>query len=115
MLALAACVPAGATTDNAPAGDRNVITEQEIAASKANDGYAVVRALRPGWLVPATVGANRQEVQVYVEGNRAGSTTALQNYSVSTIREIRWLNGDEATTRFGAGNGAGAIVVLLKR
>ena len=110
----AACVPAGASTDNGPA-DRSVISEQEIAASKANDGYSVVRALRPNWLLPATGASSRDEVQVYVEGSKAGSTAVLQRYDANTIRELRWLNGTDATTRYGTGNGAGAILVFLKR
>ena len=110
----AACVPAGASTDNAPA-DRSVITEQEIAASKANDAYGVVRALRPNWLLPATGASSRDEVQVYVEGSKAGSTAVLQRYDANTIRELRWLNGSDATTRYGTGNGSGAILVFLKR
>src|SRR5436190_9560004 len=85
----AACATKGATTDNVPRRERGVITQEEIDASKAQDAYAVVRALRPAWLLPKTVGSGRQNVQVYVEGNKAGSTTALQQYNVNQIRELR--------------------------
>ena len=112
----AACASSGASTaENAPRRDRSVITQEEIDASKANDAYTVVRSLRPAWLLPKTVGSSRQSVQVYIEGNKAGATAVLQQYNVNTIREIRFLNGEDATTRFGTGNGAGAILVLLKR
>lgn len=113
----AACASGGtsASTENAPRRDRNVITQEEIDASKMTDAYNVVRSLRPGWLLPKTVGSGRQSVQVYIEGNKAGGTTALQQYAVNQIREIRFLNGDDATTRFGTGNGAGAILVSLRR
>jgi len=112
----AACATKGApSTETAPRRDRSVITQEEIDASKATDAYAVVRALRPSWLLPKTVGSRPQSVQVYVEGNKAGATTALQQYNVNQIREMRYLGGDDATTRFGTGNGAGAILVFLKR
>jgi hypothetical protein len=105
----------GGPADTAPRPDRNVIAQEEIDASKANDAYAVVRILRPAWLLPKTVGSGPQAVQLYVEGSRASSLSALQDYNVSQVREIRFLNGEDATTRFGTGNGAGAILLLLKR
>lgn len=113
----AACASSrgAAPTDNAPKRDRNVITQEEIDASKMSDAYNVVRALHPGWLLGKTGGSGRQYVQVYVEGNKAGDTSALQQYNVNAIREIRYLSGDDATTRFGTGNAAGAIIVFLKR
>ena len=111
----AACASGAPSAQSAPRRDRNVITQEEIDASKMTDAYSVVRALRPGWLLPRTVGSSRQNVQVYVEGNKAGTVTALQQYNVTQIRELRWLSGDDATTRYGTGNGAGAILVSLKR
>lgn len=106
----------GATTQNAPRRDRSVITQEEITETRANDAYGVVRAARPAWLLPKAVGSGRQTVQVYVEGNKAGGgINALQQYNVTQIREMRFLSGEEATTRFGTGNGAGAILVFLKR
>ena len=118
-LSLAAgCATSGssaATNQNAPRRDRNVITQEEINETKANDAYTVIRTARPGWLLPKTVGSSRQNVQVYVEGNKAGGIAALQQYNVGHIRELRFLSGGDATTRFGTGNAAGAILVLLKR
>lgn len=111
MTALAAC----ATVSAAPGAERTVITQEEIASTRATDAYSAVRAMRPAWLLPKTIGSGRQDVQVYVEGNRAGGVAALQQYNVNQIRELRFLGGEEATTRFGAGNGAGAILLALKR
>ena len=104
--------PSSAT---APRRDRDLITQEEIDATKAQDAYSVVRMARPGWLLPKTLGSGRVFVQVYVEGNKAGDVSTLRQYNASTIRELRFLGGDDATTRFGTGNGAGAILVFLKR
>lgn len=112
---VAGCATGGATTQNAPRRDRNVITQEEIDATRANDAYNVVRSARPGWLLPRMVGSSRQNVQVYVEGNKAGGITALQQYNVGQIREMHFLSGEDATTRFGTGNAAGAILIFLKR
>jgi hypothetical protein len=111
----AACATKGAATENAPRRDRSVITQEEIDGTTANDAYGIVRALRPAWLLPKTVGSRQQSVQVYVEGNKAGTTTALQQYNKNQVSAMKFLTGDEATTRFGTGNGAGAILVTLRR
>jgi hypothetical protein len=111
----AACASKGATASTAPKRDRNLITEQEILDAKTQDAYATVRALRPGWLLPKMHGSGRAFVQVYVEGNKAGNVDVLSQYSVNSIRELRYIDGEDATTRFGTGNGAGAILVFLKR
>jgi hypothetical protein len=112
-----ACATKGSSpaTENAPRRDRSVITQEEIDAARATDAYAVVRALRPGWLLGKTVGTGRVFVQVYVEGNKAGNTTVLQQYNPAQVKELRFFNSEEATTRFGTGNQAGAILLTLRR
>ena len=111
----ASCASSGSRPTNAPRRDRSVISQEEIDETKAGDAYAVVRAARPAWLLQRVVGSSRQSVTVYVEGNRAGGVTVLQQYNAMQIRELRLLSGEEATTRFGTGNGAGAILVFLRR
>jgi hypothetical protein len=109
-----ACATKGSNADTAPPKDRDLITQEEIVATKATDAYSVVRALRPGWLLGKTVGTRRVQVNVYVEGNKAGGTSILSQYNVGQIKEIRYLSPDDATTRFGTGNQAGAILVTLR-
>jgi hypothetical protein len=117
MLALVgACVSPGAT-QAAYTGprDRNLLTEEEIVATKATDAFRVVRAARPAWLLPKIAGSRRLTPEVYVDGSRAGGVNSLSQYSAGIVHEIKYLTADEATTRFGTGHGGGAILVALKR
>ena len=112
-----ACASKGSTAATQPRIDRNVITEEQIAATKAVDAYTVVRAARPAWLLGRSAGASGRQVTpvVYVDGNRVGGVSQLRQYNAGTVREMRYLSGDDATTQFGTGNAAGAILVFLRR
>ncbi len=117
-LALSACAPSGPRPEYeniAPRRDRNVLTEEEIVESRATDAYSAVRFTRSAWLLPKVVSTRQLTALVYVDGTRAGGIDVLSQYNTGMIREIRYLSAGEATTRFGTGNGAGAIVVTLKR
>jgi hypothetical protein len=52
---------------------------------------------------------------VYVDGVRYGDCEALKTIQAIDVGELRYLNGIDATTRFGTGNGSGAILVLLRQ
>jgi hypothetical protein len=109
-----------------------VITAQEIAAATgASTAYDVVRQLRSSWLVErgirGTGGATAPGAEVsspsdgpagvvvYRDGTRVGGFSELQNIPVESIQEIRWMDGRDATQRFGTGHGAGAIEVITRR
>jgi hypothetical protein len=134
-LSLAACASgssAGGDTAAAPRRNSTVITAQEIAAATgASTAYDVVRQLRPAWLVergirgtggaaaPGALTSTATEgpagVVVYRDGTRLGGFSELQNIPAETVGEIRWLDGRDATQRFGTGHGAGAIEITSKR
>lgn len=99
--------------------DRTVITEREIQESALLDAFEVVRALRPEFLRTRGTSSFRAtdpvEAQVYVDGVRTGDPETLRRLPRDVVREIRYIDAREATTRYGTGHGAGAILVATKR
>ncbi len=116
----AAATPAG------PRGSANVITEAEIAATGLQTVYEVVERLRPNMLrtrgqmgrvtgaVGTDPGASSSTIKVYLNGSPFGDITALRNIQASSVRRVEYLNASDATTRFGTGVDAGAILVTSK-
>jgi hypothetical protein len=115
------CLILMACTSGRPARatrDRTVLTAEEIAATQLVDAYEVVQALRPEFLRtrgPASIRQPEAEKPVvYIDGVKTGDPTTLRRVTREVVKEIRYLDSREATTRFGTGHGAGAILVTTK-
>lgn len=97
--------------------ERDVITAAEIQAraQDAKTAYDVVQRLRPSFLRKRPGGSLTSKVpaqiQVYVDGTLRGSVYVLRDLISEGIVEIRYLNGPDATTRYGTGHENGAITV----
>ena len=120
LLALAGCAAAASGGDATPA-QREVITRAEIEATPVTNAFELVRRLRPEFLqpyrrVPSQLAPDTQRfATVYVDGVRWGDIRALERLYVADLAEIRYLNGPDATTRFGIGHAAGAILVKTRQ
>lgn len=92
------------------------ITADEIAETNAHTAYDVVSRLRATWLRPRGISslAFRSGVRVYLDGMRIGGVAELRQISANSIRSVQYLDGVEATLRFGTGNGDGAIVLTTR-
>jgi outer membrane cobalamin receptor len=122
-LAVAAC--AAASQGNQTGGRRsNVITADEIASISAVNAYEVVQRLRAQWLIsrgiagtrdPALEGAPSAGIVVYLDGVRRGGVESLREIPSEQIRELRWIDAKDATTRYGTGHIAGVIEVYTRR
>jgi outer membrane cobalamin receptor len=126
--ALVACtVLAACATTSQRAGARansNLITEEEIAQSSAPSAYELIQRLRPNFLqtrgtvhgVPSN-GTNDLEpvdLVVYLNETRLGGSDQLRQIAPTDIREIRYYTASEATTKWGSGNSAGAIQIIMR-
>jgi hypothetical protein len=115
LLVLAACaaVPSQRGTS---AADRNVITAEEMRAVGLPDAFRVVQSLRPQWLRPrgSTSLGRETTIKVYLDGSLLGGPDQLQQIAASSISSIRFLDGNEATQRWGLDHGQGAIVVSTR-
>ena len=119
------CAPPSASAGRGHASqqpvDLIVIAEIERQPTRFNTAYDIVHALRPTMLTSrGATGGPRSRlpvwesnagIKVYLDGLRYGGVESLASIPASTVREIRWLSAMDATTRFGTGNAAGAIVV----
>jgi hypothetical protein len=120
-LLVAGCASSGAAP--APAGggrSRNLITEDEIQKASARTAYELVQSLRPEYLRNRGVTSTSDNAYqggmplVYMDGVQFGTIESLSNIAPGTIREIRFLSGRDATTRFGTGVANGVIEIITK-
>ncbi len=110
-------------------GRANLISEEEIAAlgGTIQTAYGIVQRLRPAMLRvrsgstssqsggSSTMDASANEIVVYLDNQKMGGVRALDEITLSQIKEIKYLSASDATTLFGTGNMAGAIQVIGKR
>jgi hypothetical protein len=99
-------------------GSRDVLTAEEISRASGMTAYDVVQQLRPQFLRirtgRSTQGSGEAEPVIYVDNIRSGGLAALRNIRAESVEEIRYIGASDATTRFGTGHMAGAILVRLR-
>ncbi len=98
-------------------GPADVISEAEIKASGFQSALEVVQNLRPAMMRArgtspqgGTVG-----IALFVDDTRMGDVGAMANIPADRVKEIRYINSRDATTRWGTGFGSGVIQVTTKR
>jgi hypothetical protein len=96
--------------------DANVITKEEIASVQAANLYDAVTRLRPNFLhyrgQSTLRGADTGYPKVYLDRNLLGDINSLKTLTPNGIREIRYYNGAEASSKFGLDNTSGAIEIV---
>jgi hypothetical protein len=112
LLALAACGPTAGAASPATGGSR-VISEAEIDGSNATNLLDLVQRLRPSWIQQRAVAGGRGFPTVFMGSQALGSVDRLREVSTHNVREVRYLNGPEASSRFGAGVPYGVIQVIV--
>ena len=94
------------------------IVPSELTNVVANNAYEIVEQLRPQWLRqrgPTSFMAPQGErPAVFVDNIRYGDLEVLRDIPLIEIREIRFVSGPDATTRWGTGVVAGVIEVIRK-
>ncbi len=105
-------LPVGFTTPTT----MSPITQAELEASGVSDPYEAVRLLRPNWLrrrVRTGKRGGRDGLPtLYVQNMRVGSVNGLRDFRMEGIKEMRYISGLNATTRWGVGNTSGVIEVI---
>jgi hypothetical protein len=86
-----------------------MLTAEEISAVHVNSAYDAVQRLKPSFLL----GLRGESVRpVFLNGTRLlGGLENLRGIDASTVQQIVFLNGIDATTRYGSGHGAGVLLV----
>ena len=97
-----------------------LITEEEIEASRAPTAYDVIQKLRANFLsYRGETGLGKSTSQpyptVYVDGQEFGPMSTLHNIPASQVATIRLYRSWEATTKFGTGNMGGVIAITTRQ
>ena len=114
-----ACSSSGTTPNSRARANRNsdVVTAAELVEVNRGNLFDAVRALRPDWLRVrgrGTVGINQQtSIRVYIDNVQRGSTSLLARIRISSVREIRYLNPQQASLRYGSTHRDGAMWITL--
>lgn len=97
--------------------NRTVLATDEIRASHYTDAFSLVQALRPDWLSTRGQGSLtlREEVKVYLDGMKMGGPEYLKQITTESIAQLRYINGLDATQRWGLDHGNGVIEVSTRR
>ena len=127
-LALLGCASASPRTGAPrPVVGTRAIMQAEIDTNEARytTAYELVRGLRPAMLTArgatravqsaATTWRAAPGIKVYLDGMPYGGVESLAMISARDVRDVQWLSAVDATTRFGTGNMAGAIVVTTRQ
>ena len=98
------------------AHDRNRITAEDIAQATGANALLLVQSLHPQWLRARGVDSFRRptSVMVYQDGMQMGGAEALRRIPRESIAEIHFVDGMQATQRWGLDHGAGAIEVTTR-
>jgi hypothetical protein len=109
----------GTTQQSRTRGSRDRITAEELATIDVQNALQAVQRLRPAFLqtrggASSSISQGPQDVVVYVDQTRMGGPSTLSQIPITDVKEIQYLNGTDATQRFGTGHGSGAIIVVRK-
>ena len=110
IVVMLACASGGGS--NGPRRNPELITRQEIEATDALTALDVIQQLRPTFLRPP---GQADPVIVYVDGVRRGNISELRSLARLSLEQIRYVNANDATLRWGTGHRSGAIEVTTKR
>lgn len=110
-------------------GSANLITEEEIARGTYQTALEIVQSLRPAMTRyrATTTSASGSSagytdaaaasggVVVYMDESRLGEVASLSSIPAQRVREIRYINSRDATTRWGTGHSSGVIQVITRK
>lgn len=100
------------------ARNASVITAEEIQTVKASNAYEVISKLRGNFLTSRGPNSlllkQTKERTVFLDTVEYGSIASLRNIPVSNIAEIRFIEGWDATTKYGANYVSGVIQIVTR-
>ena len=116
------CAAAGAGSaprGSTPRGNPDLITSEELRDPTVSFMAAdvAIQFLRPRWLRSrlSTPAGGRNFAYVFMDGGPFGNIRTLRSLQASDIREARFINPADATTRYGTGYPGGVIALASRR
>jgi hypothetical protein len=67
-----------------------------------------------GRVPPGVIWSASPGIKVYLDGVHFGGVESLAMIPARDVLDVQWLSSMDATTRYGTGNTAGAIVVTTR-
>ena len=118
-LAAPACAsrPAEGPAQSATRRAFDVITREEIEQRAWSSAFDLVSTLRPQWVRPRGPDSFRgtaTPVQTYLDNTRLTGIAALASISTAGLRAVEWVDGVEASARWGLDHSQGAIVLRTR-
>lgn len=115
LMATLGCTKAASTNAGPPSRSRDLITRQQIEALNVVDAYEIVQRLRSDMLRGRGAQSRGRDLPVvYVDGVRRGMPDVLRQIRSGEVQEIRFINGTDATTRWGTDHVGGVIDVKTR-
>jgi hypothetical protein len=119
VLLWACASPSGGSGGSPRRSSTSVLTREEMGERAEQDLYTIVQQFRPSWMQirgQATPVGGVRTVQVVVDGSvQPGGLEVLRSYRGSQVEKLRYLNGQDATQRYGMDVEAGVIEVTTLR
>lgn len=119
-VALAATLTACASSAGGTTGRTRdtPLLREELEKWSNQDLYTVIQRNRPAWLQSRATytGMGRQEISVLLDGVlQQDGYEFLRGFRAGDAQEVRYMGAADATTLYGTGMSAGAILVFTKR
>jgi len=116
LLALGGCASTG--SGSSTSGSRNEISREQLAERPEATVFDVVRRIHPRWLrsraAGTSVSLDDSDIAVYINDQREpGGLRILRSLRAADLERIEYFDSRRATTRWGTGHPAGAIVLVL--
>ena len=95
----------------------DVITQEEIEQRAWSSAFDLVSTLRPQWVRqrgPDSFRGTSTPVQTYLDNTRLTGIAALASISTAGLRAVEWVDGVEASARWGLDHSQGAIVLRTR-
>lgn len=107
---------AGHGSPNARPVDQNFITSEQIVDQHFLTAFDAVQALHPLWLQVRGPNSlrNPSQVRVYLDAQLLGGVESLRSINASIIRSIEFVDGLQASARWGLDHGGGVILVMTQ-
>jgi outer membrane cobalamin receptor len=116
LVLLVGCTKSNAVS-SAPNSRRDLITREQIESLNATDAYDIVQRLRSDVLRgrgSTSVRSGPILAVVYIDGVRRGGPEILRQLRSTEVEEIRFISGNDATTRWGTDHGGGVIDIKTR-
>lgn len=116
-LTVAGCAGSGGSSGGSPEravrGSSTRITEDELASVAELDIFSAISRLRSTWL---RAGSRGTRPEVIVDGSpQSGGVEILRTMRAGEVSGLEFMSASDATTRYGTGYPAGAILVTMRR